>query len=160
MTTQDIKDVVDKLCAKGEIDRLILTPLMVKHAMEEVLLQDLQPEDHYNLEIDRLTEQCKQLQKRIDELKWIPLVTRPMTKDEKEHYTALERTDVAENGEIFDCPLPNDSQEVLVSHGGYVYIDTFYNDCDDGCYFESLNIDEVDAWMPLPVAFERKENAI
>lgn len=90
---------------------------------------------------------------------WIPLTTRSMTDDEKEHYTDIERTDVAENGEIFDCPLPNDSQEVLVSHGGYVYIDTFYNDCDDGCYFESLNIDEVDAWMPLPVAFERKEDA-
>lgn len=92
-------------------------------------------------------------------LNWIPLTTRSMTANEKEHYTALERIDIAENGEIFDCPLPNDSQEVLVSHGGYVYIDTFYNDSDNGCYFESLNIDEVDAWMPLPVAFERKENA-
>lgn len=92
---------------------------------------------------------------KVLERDWIPLTTRPMTEDEKEHYADF----VADNGEIFNCPLPEDGQEVLVSHGGFVWVDTFCNDCD-GYYFEGLDIDDVDAWQPLPKAFEKMENVI
>ena len=35
-----------------------------------------------------------------------------------------------------------------MSYGGYVGVDTFVK--DDGCYFEGVDIDDVEAWMPLP----------
>ena len=81
--------------------------------------------------------------------KWIPLKTRPMTEEETTFYR-----DWSEYGaEIFDCPLPDDGQEVLVSWGGMVCVDTFVKDCD-GCYFEGVDIDDVVAWMPLPEAYK------
>lgn len=83
---------------------------------------------------------------------WIPMTIRPMTEEEREHYR--EWSDVDE-GMIFDCELPEDGQEVLVSHGGYVCVDTFCT--DDGCYFEGVDIDDVDAWMPLPKPYEPQE---
>ena len=79
---------------------------------------------------------------------WIPLKTRPMTEEERTYYQEW-----AEYGaEIFDCPLPDDGQEVLVSWGGNVCVDTFVK--DDGCYFEGVDIDDVDAWQPLPEPYK------
>lgn len=83
---------------------------------------------------------------------WIPLTKRPMTEEEYEYYK--EWSDV-ECGMILDCPLPEDGQEVLVSYGGYVCTDTFC--ADDGCYFEGVDIDDVEAWMPLPQAYKGVE---
>ena len=73
-----------------------------------------------------------------------------MTDEEREYYK--EWSDVEEGAMIFDCPLPEDGQEVLVSYGGYVCVDTFCK--DDGCYFEGVDIDDVDAWMPLPLPWK------
>lgn len=85
------------------------------------------------------------------EQKWIPMTTRPMTEEEMTFYSEW-----AEYGaEIFDCPLPEDGQEVLVSYGGYVCVDTFCK--DDGCYFEGVDIGDVDAWMPLPMPYKPQE---
>ena len=75
--------------------------------------------------------------------RWIPLTKRPMTKEEREEYEGII---------ILNCPLPEDGQEVLVSYGGYVCVDTFHN--DDGCYFEDVEIDDVEAWMPLPLPYK------
>ena len=86
---------------------------------------------------------------------WIPLKTRPMTEEESTYYR-----DLSEYGaELFDCPLPDDGQEVLVSWGGNVGIETFVHDDSDGCYFEGVEIDDVEAWMPLPESYkeEREE---
>lgn len=85
---------------------------------------------------------------------WIPMTTRPMTEEEREDYR--EWFDVDE-GMIFDCELPEDGQEVLVSYGGYVCVDTFCK--DDGCYFEGVDIDGVEAWMPLPEPYEPQERS-
>ena len=84
---------------------------------------------------------------------WIPMTTRPMTEEERKHY--IEWSDV-EGAIIFDCELPEDGQEVLISSGGYVCVDTFCN--DDGCYFEGVDIDDVDAWMPKPKPFKPQES--
>lgn len=80
---------------------------------------------------------------------WIPMTTRPMTEEEREHYR--EWSDV-DGDMIFDCELPEDGQEVLVSSGGYVCVDTFCT--DDGCYFEGVDIEDVDAWMPKPPSYK------
>ncbi len=58
----------------------------------------------------------------MNKAKWIPLIKRPMTDEEREYYR--EWSDI-EGAMIFDCPLPEDGQEVLVSYGGYVCVDTF-----------------------------------
>ena len=78
---------------------------------------------------------------------WIPIKTRPMTEEEKEYYSEYLFED---NGFIYECPLPNDGQEVLItSKYGSVDKTTFYTDC--GNYFENYeDYDEVIAWQPLP----------
>ena len=81
---------------------------------------------------------------------WIPLTTRPMTDEEITEYR-----NCAECGEIFDCPLPDDGQEVLISVNGYTGVDTFV--IDEGCYFEQADIFDVDAWQPLPKPYKESE---
>ena len=94
--------------------------------------------------IDKLLEQ---------EPKWIPITTRPMTEEETEHYFEYSDMRIDDTYTILDCPLPDDGQEVLISINGYVETDVFIKD-NDGCYFEEVDIDDVDAWMPLPEPYK------
>lgn len=95
---------------------------------------------------DRQEEIIEALSNSYKDCEWIPLKTRPMTEEESTYYS-----DWAEYGaEMFDCPLPDDGQEVLISCGGYVCTDIFARDENDGCYFEGVDIGDVKAWMPLP----------
>ena len=87
------------------------------------------------------------------EPKWIPLKTRPMTEEETEHYFEYMDMRIDDTYTILDCPLPDDGQEVLVSWGGNVGNDVFVQD-NEGCYFEGVDIDDVDAWMPLPQPYK------
>ena len=86
---------------------------------------------------------------------WIPIKTRPMTEEEKEYYSEYL---FGGNGLIYECPLPEDGQEVLVtSKYGSVDKTTFYTDC--GNYFENYeDYDEVIAWQPLPASYIPKED--
>lgn len=86
---------------------------------------------------------------------WIPIKTRPMTEEEKEYYSEYL---FEGNGLIYECPLPEDGQAVLItSKYGTVDKTTFYTDY--GNYFENYeDYDEVIAWQPLPQSFKRKEN--
>ena len=47
------------------------------------------------------------------EQKWIPMTTRPMAEEEREYYREWSGI---EEAMIFDCPLPDDGQEVLISY--------------------------------------------
>ena len=82
---------------------------------------------------------------------WIPIKTRPMTEEEKEYYSEYL---FEGNGLIYECPLPEDGQEVLVtSKHGSVDKTTFYTDC--GNYFENYeDYDELIAWQPLPEPYK------
>lgn len=80
---------------------------------------------------------------------WIPVATRPLTEEEKQ--------EIEEQGErycrfMYDCELPDDGQEVLITTSGdYVIGTTFHNEGIDGCYFECYEDEsDVKAWMPLP----------
>lgn len=81
---------------------------------------------------------------------WIPIVTREPTEEEKEYY-------FEQNGEelcyMIDCPMPDNGQEVLVSVGSFVSEDVFN---EDFWNFENCDIENVDAWMPLPQPYEEK----
>lgn len=79
---------------------------------------------------------------------WIPFTRRPMTEEEQKDYPNCTF--------ILDCVLPDDGDEILVSNGRFVWMDTFCNDID-GCYLDSGDdIDEDMAWMPLPKPYEPK----
>ena len=85
---------------------------------------------------------------------WIAIKTRPMTEEEKEYYSEY----LSEgNGIIYECPLPDDGQEVLItSKYGSVDKTTFCTDC--GNYFENYeDYDEVIAWRPLPEPFKERD---
>ena len=78
---------------------------------------------------------------------WIPFKTRPLTDEEKQEYPDWTY--------IFDCPLPDDGEEILLSNGKYVWTDTFINDGE--CYLDGGDdIDDGMAWMPLPKPYEPK----
>lgn len=89
--------------------------------------------------------------------KWIPIKTRKLTHAEEQ--------DMLENSNsyytyMFDCQLPEDGEEVLVTtSAGEVTTTTFYDEGLDGCYFECYEDDgDIIAWMPKPKSYkaERK----
>lgn len=57
--------------------------------------------------------------------------------------------------------LPEDEQEVLVScKNGCVSLDTFNKDNLDGDYFDGGEIEDIDAWMPLPEQYKAESDQI
>lgn len=82
---------------------------------------------------------------------WIPVKTRPMDEEEKryweEHYDYTFGEDY--DGIMFDCPMPEDGQEVWVcSKCGNVWQDTC--EVDAGIFLEDNgDWDDIVAWMPF-----------
>lgn len=74
---------------------------------------------------------------------WNELVFRNLTPEEKEEYANSDWSYTIEN-------LPDYGEEVLVTDGKNVWIDSF--DEDDCVYLSGTDgeIDGVTAWMPLP----------
>lgn len=93
---------------------------------------------------------------------WIPIKYRPLTTEERidftEHYGSGYCDEI--DGKIFDCPMPEDGQEILVSGSWGVSTDVADNDID---YSEFIiyglegngDWDGIDAWMPLPEPYKR-----
>lgn len=77
--------------------------------------------------------------------RWHKLIFRPLTEDEKEFYPNC--TEYVEN-------LPDYGEEVLVTDGKNVWIDSF--DEDDYVYLSGTgnDIDGVIAWMELPEPYK------
>lgn len=86
-----------------------------------------------------------------DAQRWIPIKTRPMTEEERQHweeYYGMRFDD--EDATIFDCPMPEDGQCVwLTTKNGYLFQDVVEN--DDGMIGLEGNDDWYDiiAWMPV-----------
>lgn len=98
--------------------------------------------------IEPLKREIEQPSITSPQLSWIPIKTRPMTEEEKEEMGH-------EYAYMYDCPLPDDGQEVLITDRyGNVEIDTFCSDYE-GVYFENnCDDDEVIAWQPLPEPYK------
>lgn len=81
----------------------------------------------------------------IEELskpRWIKFTARELDEEEQQEHP--------EWCYILDCNLPDDGQEILVSNGKWVWMDTFCNDVDE-CYLDNDSGDLVGLWwMPLP----------
>ena len=107
-------------------------------------MEDMQPyEEAVNLAIKTLEQQTE----------WIPIKLVPLS-DEEMKFCETEVGDGELIGFKFDCLLPEDGQEVLVSTNyGTVTVDTFCKDYD-GCHFELYSAESVIAWMPLPKPYE------
>ena len=81
---------------------------------------------------------------------WIPFKRRPLTDEEQQEYPDW--------AYIFDCLLPDDEEEILLSNGKHVWTDTFINDGE--CYLDGGDdIDEGMAWMPLPKPYREDGEA-
>lgn len=79
---------------------------------------------------------------------WIPITYRKPTQEEKDDYYAQHSEELCY---VVKNEMPLDGQEVLVSCGGIVSLDTFY---EDYYGFEGVAIEDVDAWMPLPSSYK------
>ena len=89
------------------------------------------------------------------EPKWIPVKFRPMDSEEREYWEEQFGGELAdEDAVMFDCPMPEDGQEILVSYRKWIGMDKCEIDC--GCYGLEGNgdWDGVIAWMPLPKPYE------
>ena len=84
---------------------------------------------------------------------WIPVKYHEITDEERR-----ENDYPKEWGTMFDCLMPDDGQDVLITtKAGYVMQDTAYDD-GDGCFLDCYdNWLDVLAWMPLPEPY-REEN--
>lgn len=88
----------------------------------------------------RIQTGLKKMPSAQPEQRWIPFTKRELTAEEQEEHP--------EWSCIMECPLPDEGQEILVSNGKRVWLDTFC--VDDGCYLDSDHELEGCAWMPLP----------
>ena len=94
-------------------------------------------------------------QPTIEERKWIPVKTRPMDKEEREYWSEQLGYDIEyEDAVMFDCPMPDDGQEILVSYRKWICMDKC--EIDGGCYGLEGNGDweDVIAWMPSPEPYK------
>ena len=101
----------------------------------------------------------KALEERPHE--WIPIKFRPLTKDERiafaKHY-GIEYCDT-ENEKAFDCLMPEDGQEILVSRSWGVAEDVADNDIDGEGFivyglYANGDWEGIDAWMPKPETYK------
>ena len=123
---------------------------------DEHVVPESNIKEPYEIEMVTLSDVKKIVQEVAEEYNggWIPVKTRQMTEEEKEYYSEYL---FEGNGLIYECPLPDDGQEVLItSKYGSVDKTTFYTDC--GNYFENYeDYDEVIAWQPLPEPFKERD---
>lgn len=64
---------------------------------------------------------------------------------------------IVDGDENLECPLPNEEQEILISNGRRVWVDTLmYDYYDNGeYYFDNYDCDLIGcAWQPLPEPWE------
>lgn len=81
---------------------------------------------------------------------WNKLAFRPLTEEEKEDYSNQEWTYIIDN-------LPDLGEEVLVTDGKNVWIDSFFiDDCVYLSRTDNIEVDAVKAWMELPKPDEER----
>ena len=93
---------------------------------------------------------------------WIPIKMRPMDAEVREYWEDHFGYELADKDAVlFDCQMPDDGQEILVSYRKWIGMDKC--EIDGGCYGLEGNGDweDVIAWMPAPEPYkEEKENGI
>ena len=119
-----------------------------------LILKDISDEDIEKFKMIYQRATSKGLIITTDRLhgEWIPITTRPATEKEKEEAEELLGYPC---DRIFNCKLPDDGQVVLITTTWENVVMDVY--VEDGCYFEDHeDMDDVLAWMPLPLAYEKE----
>ena len=99
------------------------------------------------LGIGVICKHFEELQEIVDDDGWIEIKTRPSTYDEKLFYQDIIW--------MYDCELPDDGQEILVTTSSGDVEKTFYH--EEHFVFEDYEgPDDLLAWRPLPEGFKRK----
>lgn len=112
-------------------------------------VKENRPKPDYSYEAE-MVKRLRAVQEAQATQGWIPFTRRPMTEEEQKDYPNCTF--------MFDCVLPDDGDEILVSNRRFVWMDTFCSDID-GCYLDSNgDIDEDMAWMPLPKPYKGGED--
>lgn len=104
-------------------------------------------------ELDAVETTLKELP---SESKWTPIKYRPMDEEERRCCEEDLYKELSEDEcRVFDCPMPEDGQEILISYeSGYVSTDICYRDgCELGLE-ENGDWEDIIAWMPLPKAYK------
>lgn len=106
----------------------------------------------------KFKDHCTTPPQALEQTSWIPIKWHNITEDERE-----QKGYPKEWLTMFDCPMPYDEQEILITVQGskkrrYVEKDICY--VDDGYGLDSGYdwIDDVVAWMPLPPCYEPQES--
>ncbi|MBR3280127.1 MAG: hypothetical protein IKG01_14680 [Lachnospiraceae bacterium] len=103
----------------------------------------------------KVIEHLKQTPSVQPEQKWIPVKFRPMDSEEREYWEEQFGEELAdEDAVMFDCSMPEDGQEILVSYRKWISMDKC--EIDGGCYGLEGNgdWDGVIAWQPLPEPYK------
>ena len=128
MNQQEIINIIDIFAPLGEGYQMTN-----KEAIEAI--KSNYPPKHYSI----LREALDKAIEALEQTEWRPITYRDADEEEQE------------DGVIYmlTCPLPEEGEEVLVSSGKYIRIDTMCY--DGGWYFDSCgDVRDVDAWLPLP----------
>lgn len=111
--------------------------------------------DAMELEVD-MNEIFRLAEKALDS-QWIPITFRQA--DDEEYEKFIERFDdiPREECKVYDCRMPDDGQEVLVTTiGGYVCEDIFCADPDYYGFENCSDPDDAIAWMPKPEPYKKE----
>lgn len=89
----------------------------------------------------------KEIEKKPIVGEWNKLIFRPLTEEEEEDYSNQEWTYIIEG-------LPDFGEDVLVTDGKSVWVDSFY--VDDFVYLSGTDkeVDRIKAWIELPIGFK------
>lgn len=138
--TRNAQDIIDDM-------RNIVKPRIAKMLLE-ANFEGCGKEDKAEFETEfemTLTLAEKALEQ---EPRWIPMVRREPTDEEKAEYLAQYGEELCY---MLENEMPLNGQEVLVSVGELVSEDVF----DEDFYnFENNDIENVDAWMPKPKPYK------
>ena len=102
--------------------------------------------------INELRRENEELRKQLESMKWVPIKLRPMDSEERAYYEEQYGPLTEEEAMTFDCPMPEDGEEILISTKFGVTTDRCLEDY--GLFLEDGDWDNVDAWMPMPERYK------
>lgn len=92
------------------------------------------------------------------ENEWIPITFRQANEDEYKEFIERFEDIPREECKVYDCRMPDDGQEVLITTSwGAVCEDTYHTDDDLAGFEDHDDPDDVIAWMPKPEAYKKED---
>lgn len=148
----NLKEVINDLFKTGEYDcNSVLKAIDSAPIVEAYPFEQVQELVKLNQQFAQEIENLKRSQSE-----WIPITFREADDDEYKEF--LKRYDdiPREECKVYDCRMPDDGQEVLVTTcGGYVCEDIFCADPDAYGFENCSDPGDAIAWMPKPESYQK-----